>query len=58
VAREAGARRLALFHHDPSHDDDQIDRLLVQARRTADRLGVDEVLAAAEGLTVPLEPDG
>lgn len=57
VAREAGARRVALFHHDPGHDDDHIDRLLVQARRTADRLGVDEVLAAAEGLTVSLAPD-
>jgi len=55
VAREAGARCLALFHHDPGHDDDQIDGLLAGARRTAERLGVDEVLAAAEGTTVSFD---
>jgi len=55
VAREAGARCLALFHHDPGHDDDEIDRLLAGARRTADRLGVEEVIAAAEGTTVSFD---
>jgi phosphoribosyl 1,2-cyclic phosphodiesterase len=55
VAREAGARRLALFHHDRDRDDDDLDRLLEVARRSADRLGVEEVLAAYEGLTVCLE---
>jgi phosphoribosyl 1,2-cyclic phosphodiesterase len=55
VAREAGARRLALFHHAPDRDDDELDRLLEVARRSADRLGVDEVLSAYEGLTVSLE---
>jgi ribonuclease BN (tRNA processing enzyme) len=58
VAREAGARRLALFHHDPAHDDDMLDRLVEQARRTGDRLGVDEVLGAAEGLTLSLPRHG
>ena len=58
VAREAGARRLALFHHDPDHHDDQLDHLLGGARRTAERLGVDEVMAAAEGTTVSFERDG
>ncbi|MDQ6797229.1 MAG: MBL fold metallo-hydrolase, partial [Actinomycetota bacterium] len=55
VAREAGARCLALFHHDPGHDDDQIDLLAAGARRTAERLGVDEVIAAAEGTTVSFD---
>lgn len=55
VARQAGARRLALFHHDPARTDDELDRLLEGARRTAERLGVDEVVAAAEGLTVSFE---
>ncbi len=55
VAREAGARCLALFHHDPCHDDSDIDRLLAGARRTADRLGVEEVIAAAEGTTVSFD---
>ncbi len=55
VAREAGARRLALFLHDPDHDDDQVDRLLAGARRTAERLGVDEVIAAAEATTISFD---
>ena len=39
VAKEAGARRLALFHHDPAHSDDQIDLILRGARDTAGRIG-------------------
>jgi phosphoribosyl 1,2-cyclic phosphodiesterase len=58
VAREAGARRLALFHHDPSHDDEHLDRLVAGARRTAERMGVEEVIAAAEGTTVSFEREG
>ena len=27
LAGEVGARRLALFHHDPTHDDEMIDQL-------------------------------
>src|SRR5881409_1548884 len=50
VARAAGARRLALFHHDPGHDDATLDRMEALAR---DRVGRDlEVFAAAEGLEV------
>ncbi len=53
VAKEAGARMLALFHHDPSRCDDAVDKLLEEAQRTAERMGgVDEVVAAAEGLTI------
>jgi phosphoribosyl 1,2-cyclic phosphodiesterase len=55
VAREAGARSLALFHHDPAHGDDEVDRLLEGARRTAAKMGVDEVFAAAEGITVSFD---
>jgi phosphoribosyl 1,2-cyclic phosphodiesterase len=55
VARESGAKRLALFHHDPSHGDDFVDRLLQDARRAADGCGIEEVLAAAEGLTVAFD---
>jgi phosphoribosyl 1,2-cyclic phosphodiesterase len=53
VAAEAGVRRLALFHHDPTHDDDLLDCLLHRARLAAGRR-VEEVLAASEGLTVVL----
>jgi ribonuclease BN (tRNA processing enzyme) len=53
VAAECGVERLALFHHDPSHDDHMVDCLLAGAReRAAGRIG--EVVAAAEGLTIVL----
>lgn len=48
VARQAGARRLVLFHHDPGHDDDEIDALLRSARAvTGDG---PPVTAACEGM--------
>ncbi len=54
VAVESGAKRLALFHHDPHHDDDTVDALLARAIASVPA-GVElEVLAAAEGLTVTL----
>jgi phosphoribosyl 1,2-cyclic phosphodiesterase len=52
VARRAGARRLALFHHDPAHCDSVVDDLLHQAQDLGAAAGLDEVIAAAEGLTV------
>lgn len=57
VAEAAGARRLALFHHDPAHGDDEIDSMLAEARRACRR---DDLLitAAAEGDTVILEAAG
>lgn len=51
LAKEAGARRLALFHHDPSRHDDAVDGLLRRAREEAGCTGL-EVFAASEGLTV------
>lgn len=44
----AGARRLALTHHDPLRDDDGVDRVLAMCRRRAAGSGL-EVFAAAEG---------
>ena len=55
VAVQAGARMLVLFHHDPSHTDVRIDELLTHARAVATSRGVDEVLAASEGLTLSIE---
>jgi hypothetical protein len=43
---------LALFHHDPSHSDRDIDRLLDGAKQRGSDLGLTEVIAASEGLTV------
>jgi phosphoribosyl 1,2-cyclic phosphodiesterase len=55
LAGEAGVRRLVLFHHEPEHDDDAIDRLLEDTRTFASRTvpGL-EVDAAAEGLELSL----
>jgi phosphoribosyl 1,2-cyclic phosphodiesterase len=52
VGREAGVKRLALFHHDPDHHDPDIDRLLDGARASEDGRLIGEVLAAHEGLTI------
>jgi ribonuclease BN (tRNA processing enzyme) len=47
IAREAGVRRLVLFHHDPAHDDAAVDRQLDRARELAGE-GL-MVIAAREG---------
>jgi CheY-like chemotaxis protein len=50
VAAEAGVRRLALFHHDPGRDDDEVDQLVARYQRRAEATGADlAVFAAAEG---------
>ncbi len=54
VAREAGVKRLMLFHHDPSHTDEEIDRMLAESRRLAAAAPALEVDAAAEGACVDL----
>ncbi|MEL7208189.1 MAG: phytochrome sensor protein, partial [Actinomycetota bacterium] len=54
VAARCGVRTLALFHHDPAHDDDQVDQLLDGAVRSARSRDIGEVIAASEGLTVSL----
>jgi phosphoribosyl 1,2-cyclic phosphodiesterase len=51
VATKAGARALALFHHDPSRSDSEIDRLTAAAKIRGAASGV-EVFAAAEGLSI------
>jgi ribonuclease BN (tRNA processing enzyme) len=54
VAAEAGARRLALFHHDPDHTDDILDRFGLDAAGAPGAAQLDSVVAAAEGMTVDL----
>jgi len=49
VAREAGAKTLVLFHHDPDSTDRMIDNVLRQAREE-----FDSVFAACEGMVVTL----
>ena len=53
LAIEARVRRLALFHHDPQRDDDQVDQLVLQARnRVAEKRASLDVFAAVEGAEI------
>jgi phosphoribosyl 1,2-cyclic phosphodiesterase len=54
LAVNAGVRELALFHHDPSHDDDQIDRMVERGRQLA---GTNALIvnAARENQTIALQ---
>jgi CheY-like chemotaxis protein/phosphoribosyl 1,2-cyclic phosphodiesterase len=59
VAAAAGVRRLALTHHDPTHDDTQVAELEQRARAVAARRGADiEVFCAYEGCTLAVQPGG
>ncbi len=59
VARQAGVKALALFHHDPTRTDNEVDALASKARLAAAEYDI-EVFAAAEGLTIapghPIRP--
>ena len=55
VAREAGARRLVLFHHDPTHDDGDLDLLGAEAGALASAAGLEDLIVAAEGVSIQLE---
>ena len=48
-ARQAGVRRLVCFHHDPSHDDEAVDRLVEEASAAA---GDVLVSGAREGVSL------
>jgi phosphoribosyl 1,2-cyclic phosphodiesterase len=56
VAREAGAKLLALYHHDPVHGDDAVDAIAANAADVSARVGGPEVIAAAEGMVLELGP--
>lgn len=48
LAREAGARRVVLFHHDPARRDEEADALLAAARAGADGVVVELAIEGAE----------
>jgi phosphoribosyl 1,2-cyclic phosphodiesterase len=52
-ARRSGARRLALFHHDPLHDDTAVDAITEAARALGDGL-LERIDAAREGEALEL----
>ncbi len=56
LALDANVKRLLLFHHDPSHDDDMIDRMVEQARELVRKSGKAMVIEGArEGAEILLE---
>jgi ribonuclease BN (tRNA processing enzyme) len=56
LAVAANVKRLALFHHDPQHDDGLMDDLVLQARaRAAQKSTRLEVCAAVEGVTLTVQ---
>jgi ribonuclease BN (tRNA processing enzyme) len=52
-ARRSGVRQLALFHHDPEHDDRTVSALEDQAQSQADG-AFESLTVAAEGATIDL----
>ncbi|MBI5777027.1 MAG: diguanylate cyclase [Nitrospirae bacterium] len=56
IAMAAGVKQLALFHHDPLHDDHEIARMEGVARHLVKERGAAlDVVAAAEGLTLDVQ---
>ena len=53
LCQMAGARRLVLFHHDPSRTDEDVEAIEKRARDV-----FDDVVAAREGLTIELGESG
>jgi phosphoribosyl 1,2-cyclic phosphodiesterase len=53
LAVESGVKQLALFHHDPSHLDDQLDEIVAAAESAGAAQGV-RVFGASEGSAVIL----
>jgi phosphoribosyl 1,2-cyclic phosphodiesterase len=54
VASEARAKKLVLTHHDPSHDDRELDRILSQARRLPEAKVLDDLSMARESQSIDL----
>jgi phosphoribosyl 1,2-cyclic phosphodiesterase len=54
LAMDGNVRRLALFHHDPSHNDEQIDQMVEAAQKLASGTRL-VVFGASENETIVLE---
>ena len=53
VCQEAGARKLALFHHAPERSDAEVDAILEETKAAAKRDGLKlDIVAAYEGLDI------
>jgi len=56
ICREAGVRRVVLYHHAPAHSDDQMDRIAAEYLAKGAAVGI-EVLTSFEGMTLPIGPE-
>lgn len=56
-ATKAAVKRVVLFHHDPYHDDDDLEALLGEARASWSGAPAD-VQLASERMTIDFAPDG
>ncbi len=54
VAAASRAKRLVLTHHDPSHEDADLDRILSRARRLPEAKAIDDVSMARESQSIDL----
>jgi phosphoribosyl 1,2-cyclic phosphodiesterase len=55
ICAEAKVRQLVLYHHAPSHSDDQMDQVAKRYSEKGAAMGID-VVTSFEGLTVPIGP--
>jgi phosphoribosyl 1,2-cyclic phosphodiesterase/ActR/RegA family two-component response regulator len=56
LALDANVKRVLLFHHDPAHDDDMVDRMVEQARELVRKSGKAMMIEGArEGAEILLE---
>ena len=56
MCAQAGVKRLVLYHHAPSHSDDQMDRIAAEYLARGARRNI-EVLTSFEGMTLPIGPE-
>ncbi len=56
ICVEAKVRRLVLYHHAPSHGDDQMDQIAANYLAKGAAVGI-EVLTSFEGMTLPIGDD-
>ncbi|PYK29359.1 MAG: MBL fold metallo-hydrolase, partial [Verrucomicrobia bacterium] len=56
LALDAEVHRLVLFHHDPNHDDQMVDKMVKEARLQVTKSGKSlEIEAAREGAEIVVE---
>lgn len=59
LALDANVKKVLLFHHDPTHDDEMVDQMIERARELVSESGKAMVIEGArEGMEILLEADG